>query len=60
MLWKNMQTAIFAVTRNMGLGLGSLNPLGMFTIVAGFFLWIIPSIGMIVYLRSPKLRALMK
>ncbi len=58
-LWKNMEAAFSAVMRNMGMGLGNLNPLGMVTIVLGFFLWIIPSIGMIVYLRSPKLRALM-
>jgi hypothetical protein len=59
-LWKNMQTALSAVTGTMGMGLGNLNPLGMATIVLGFFLWIIPTIGMIIYLRKPGLKALMK
>ena len=60
MLWKNMQTALSSVTGIMGMGLGNLNPLGMATIILGFFLWIIPTIGMIVYLRKPGLKALMK
>jgi len=60
MLWKNMRTALSAVTGTMGMGLGNLNPLGMTTIILGFFLWIIPTIGMIVYLRKPGLKALMK
>ena len=59
-LWKNMQTALSSVTGTMGIGLGNLNPLGMVTIVLGFFLWIIPTIGMVVYLRKPGLKALMK
>jgi hypothetical protein len=59
-LWKNMQSALSAVTGTMGMGLGNLNPLGMATIILGFFLWIIPTIGMIVYLRKPGLKALMK
>jgi hypothetical protein len=58
-LWKNMQTALSAVTGTMGMGLGNLNPLGITTIILGFFLWIIPTIGMIVYLRKPGLKALM-
>jgi hypothetical protein len=44
----------------MGMSLGYINPLGMITIILGFFLWIIPSIGMILYLRSPKIKANMK
>jgi hypothetical protein len=60
MLWKQMQAALSNVTRAMGMDLGSLNPLGIATIILGFFLWIIPTIVMIVYLRKPGLKALMK
>jgi hypothetical protein len=59
-LWKNMQTALSSVTGMMEMGLGNLNPLGMTTIILGFLLWIIPTIGMIVYLRKPGLKALMR
>ena len=59
-LWKNMQTALSNVTGTMGMDLVNLNPLGMATIILGFFLWIIPSIGMIIYLRKHGLKALMK
>jgi hypothetical protein len=60
MLWKQMKAALSSLTGTMGIGIGNLNPLGMVTIVLGFFLWIIPTIVMIVYLRKPALRALMK
>lgn len=60
LFWKNMQTALMSVMGTMGMSLGSINPLGMITIILGFFLWIIPSIGMILYLRSPKIKANMK
>jgi hypothetical protein len=59
-LWKNMQAALSTVMGTMGMSLGYINPLGMTTIILGFFLWIIPSIGMILYLRSPKIKANMK
>lgn len=58
--WKQMQTALSSLMGNMGMSLGYVNPLGTITIILGFFLWIVPSIGMILYLRSPKIRALMK
>ena len=60
MLWKQMKAMLSTVTGLMGMGLENLNPLGMATIIFGFFLWIIPTIGMIVYLRKPALKALMK
>jgi hypothetical protein len=60
MLWKQMQTALSNVTGTMGMSLANLNPLGMVTIILSFFLWISPTIGMIVYLRKPALKALMK
>jgi len=59
-LWKQMQAALSNVLGTLGMGLGNLNPLGMTTIILGFFLWIIPTIFMIVYLRKPGLKALMK
>jgi hypothetical protein len=59
-LWKNMQTALSSVMGTMGMSLGYINPLGMITLILGFFLWIVPSIGMILYLRSSKIRTLMK
>jgi len=55
-----MKAMLSTVTGLMGMGLENLNPLGMATIIFGFFLWIIPTIGMIVYLRKPALKALMK
>jgi hypothetical protein len=60
MLWKQMQAMLSTVTGIMGMELGNLNPWGMATIIFGFFLWIISTIGMIVYLRKPALKALMK
>ena len=59
-LWKQMESALSNVTGLMGVGLANLNPLGMATILFGFFLWIIPTFGMVVYLRRPTLKALMK
>ena len=58
--WKNMQAALSSFTGTMGMSLGYINPLGMITIILGFFLWIVPSIGMILYLRNPKIKAIMK
>jgi hypothetical protein len=43
----------------MGMSLQQLNPLGLGAIIVGFFIWIIPSVGIAVYLRRPSLRALM-
>lgn len=60
MIWKNMQAMMSAVVGLMGMRGGDLNPLGTATIIAGFFFWIVPAIGMIVYLRKPKLRELMR
>ncbi len=59
-LWEKMQAALSSVMGAIEMGLGYINPLGIFTIILGFLLWIIPSIGMILYLRSPKIRAIMK
>jgi hypothetical protein len=59
-LWKKMQTALSAVTGMMGLNMGQINPFGIITLAVGFFLWIIPSIAMILYLRNPKIKTAMK
>jgi hypothetical protein len=56
--WKQMQAALSSVEGTLGMGLGDLNPLGIATILIGFFLWIIPAIGMVVYLRKPAIKAL--
>ncbi len=59
-LWKNMQEALSKVTGTMGMSLEYINPLGIITIILGFFLWVVPSIGMILYFRSPKIKTIMK
>jgi hypothetical protein len=57
LIWKNMQDTLSMALRGLGGGQTSyINPLGLFTIVVGFFLWIIPSAGMIIYLRRPAIR----
>jgi hypothetical protein len=55
-----MQRALSAVIGTMGVSLGNINPLGTAAIILGFFLWIIPTLILIVYLRKPELKALMK
>jgi hypothetical protein len=57
LIWQNMQDTLSMVMRGAG---GShysfINPLGFFAIVLGFFFWIIPSIGLIIYLRKTAIR----
>ncbi|MBF8296979.1 MAG: hypothetical protein HW389_3524, partial [Bacteroidetes bacterium] len=56
MIWENMQETLSMALRSLGGGqYSSINSLGLTTIVVGFFLWIIPSGAMIVYLRRPKI-----
>lgn len=56
-IWKNMQDTLSMVMRGAGGSQYSfVSPLGFVTIVLGFFLWIIPSVGMVVYLRRPVIR----
>ena len=59
MFWKEMETAMSVVVGGMGGALSQMNPLGLGAIIVGFFIWVIPSIGIIMYLRRPMLRALM-
>lgn len=57
LIWKNMQDTLSMVMRGTGGSQYSfINPLGFFTIALGFFLWIIPSVGMVIYLRRPVIR----
>jgi len=59
--WQEMENAMSSFGSGLGLGTGlsQLNPLGIGAIVVGFFVWVIPSVGIIIYLRRPSLRALM-
>jgi hypothetical protein len=59
--WKSMEAAMNSAVGGMGMGMSlqQLNPLGLGAIIVGFFIWIIPSVGIAVYLRRPSLRALM-
>jgi hypothetical protein len=59
-LLKQLQTSFSSVMGMMGMDLGILNPLGTATIILGFLFWIILTTGMLVYLRKPALKALMK
>jgi hypothetical protein len=59
LFWKEMEAAMHAFVGSMGMSLSQMNPLGIGAIALGFLIWVIPSIGIIVYLRKPSLRALM-
>jgi hypothetical protein len=59
-LLKSMQSAISKTMGNMGISFGNLNSLGTITVVLGLLLWVIPSIGMILYLRNPELNTRLK
>jgi len=56
-LLKKMQATLSSA---MGMSSGYINPLGTITIILSFLLWIIPSIGMILYLQNTKIKAAMK
>jgi hypothetical protein len=49
-----------ALSGSLGLGIPLLGSLTNFTLVLGFFLWIIPSIFIIRFLRKHELQTLMK
>jgi hypothetical protein len=59
MFWKEMETAMSAIVGGMGAALSQMNPIGLGAIIVGFFIWVIPSIGIIIYVRKPSLRAQM-
>ena len=57
LIWKNMQDTLSMALSGLGGGqYSNMNPLGLFTIVVGFILWIVPSAGVIIYLRRPSIR----
>ncbi len=58
--WHDTQALLSGLTGGAGLPLAQLNTLGLGAIIVGFFLWVIPSAGMIAYLRRPSVIALMK
>lgn len=58
-LWSAMHASLKNLVGTIGLPLEELNPLGIGMIIAGFFLWVLPSSGLIVYFRRPALKALM-
>lgn len=58
-LWKRMESAMNVMVGGMGLTVEQFSPFGLGAIIVGFFLWVIPSIGIIIYLRRPSLKALM-
>ena len=60
MLWQQMQTALSTLPGAFRMGIGNLNPWGIVTIILSFFLWIIPATFMIVFLRKPTLKVMMK
>jgi hypothetical protein len=60
LFWTNMQAALVSAMGTMGMNSKYLNPIGIITIISGFFLWIIPSFGMVLYLRNLKVKAAMR
>ncbi len=60
LLWKSLQSALSLAMRGSGIGIGNLGQLGLAIIILGFILWVIPSIGLIVYFRNKNLKQLMK
>jgi hypothetical protein len=59
LFWKEMEASMHAFVGGLGMSLSQMNPLGIGAIVLGFFIWVIPSIGIIVYLQKPSLRNVM-
>ena len=58
LIWKRTQDAMGDVLRNLGGGqYGSFDQIGVVSIVLGFLFWVAPCVGMIIYLRAPKIRA---
>jgi hypothetical protein len=57
--WNDLETAMIGLAGGMGISGSQLNPLGLGTIIVGFLIWIVPSIGIVFYLRRPSLKAQM-
>ncbi len=57
LFWKDMENAMVGLAGGMGMPASQLNPFGFGAIIVGFLIWIVPSVGIIIYLRRPSLRA---
>lgn len=56
-IWRDMESLMSAMLRGSGGSqYSSLSSVGYYSIVFGFFLWIVPCIGVIIYLRRPRIR----
>ncbi len=58
-LWNRMDSAMRVLTGGIGVTVERISPYGLGAIIVGFFIWVVPSIGIIFYLRRPALRSLM-
>jgi len=54
LLWNKMEAALTRTVGPMSVQLLSWNPLGLVVIVVGFFVWVIPAAGILIYLRKLK------
>ncbi len=50
-LWNEMEKALTSLVGPMSVRFMSWNPFGLVLIIIGFFLWVIPAIGLLFYLR---------
>ncbi|HET9130953.1 MAG TPA: hypothetical protein VFO86_08400 [Terriglobia bacterium] len=57
--WKAMENSMHTLVGGMAGSMIQMDSLGLGTIIFGFLIWVIPSIGILVYLRRPSLKALM-
>jgi hypothetical protein len=57
--WTRMQSAMGTMAGGLGVTMAQISGYGAGAILAGFFLWVVPSIGIVVYLRRNSLKALM-
>ncbi|MGB2867040.1 MAG: hypothetical protein WBD36_01195 [Bacteroidota bacterium] len=59
-IWREMQLSLAGLLKSLGAGQYTLaTPLGMAAILLGLLLWVVPTVGIGVYLRRPNVRALM-
>lgn len=59
-IWREMQLSLEGLLRSIGAGQHSITtPLGTAAILLGLLLWVVPTVGIGLYLRRPGIRALM-
>jgi hypothetical protein len=58
--WRNMENLRSAIAGSIGMRMSELNPLGVGAIAVGLVIGLSISVAMILYLRRPALKALMK